>query len=158
MGGKGFCEDLDEWKMSYPLIQAVHSSGAINTFLMDILRSCCDRQKSNTELKKYILEQGSVQEGLRKTKSLLHRMHAQLLRFLMKMENKTGGLENWGLRLLIMKLDIDRGQKAGGEGSNKTSTWKRNQQRAWANVRPNKRPINHVHLLDSAMVSNAKHQ
>lgn len=143
--------------MSYPLIQAIHSSGATKLFLMDILRSCRDRQSSNTELKKYILEQESVQKGLRKTKSLLHKMHAQLLRSVMEIENKTGGLENWGLRLLIMKLDIDHGQKAGAEGSNKTSTWKRNQQRAWANVQPNKRPINHVHLLNFAMVSNAEH-
>jgi hypothetical protein len=104
----------------------------------------------STELKKYLLEQISYRGGLSQTKSVLNRMHAELLGQLTNIEKKTG-TDNWALRLLIMKLDTDDEDDEDDDGrrgkvKKNETVWKQNQRRAWADSPAYKRHSMDRHL------------
>lgn len=97
------------------------------------------------EMKQYILEEITARGAFTQTKAVLRKLHTELLRLLMETEKQAGGIENWALRLLIMKLDIGDEKK---KVTHKTdSHWKVNQRRAWEGSQKNGRPIDKACFL-----------
>lgn len=65
------------------------------------------------EMKQYILEEITARGVLTETKAVLMKLNTELLCLLTETESQAGGIENWALRLLIMKLDIGEEKKMG---------------------------------------------
>ncbi|CAI7590152.1 unnamed protein product [Penicillium glandicola] len=142
---KGFCDDLDEGKLSFPIILSMQTPGFSNTVLSSVFRGSQKGETLSHEMKQYILEEITARGAFSETKSVLNKLHIELLRLLMETEKKAGGIENWALRLLIMKLDIADEKK---KVARKTeSAWKVNQRRAWKGSQKNGRPIDKACFL-----------
>jgi hypothetical protein len=67
------------------------------------------------------LEQIAEQGAFSQTRYVLSKLHQELLRSLAIIEREAGGIENWRLRLMILKLDVSDGQtkkdeNTGGSG------------------------------------------
>jgi hypothetical protein len=114
--------------------------------LLSIFNSRHENRKLSRAAKKYILEQLTDKGVFSQTRSVLQRLHAQLMDLLVETERKAGGIENWTLRLMIIKLTV-------GDDGTKTERvepdWALNQQLAWAGYEKNTRPINKTFLLTS---------
>lgn len=110
--------------------------------LLSIFNSRHENRKLSREAKKYILEQLTDKGVFSQTRSVLQKLHAQLMGLLVETERKAGGIENWTLRLMIIKLTVS------DDGTKKTERvepdWALNQQLAWAGYEENTRPINQI--------------
>ncbi|KGO37245.1 Terpenoid synthase [Penicillium expansum] len=142
---KGFCDDLDEGKLSFPIIVSMQSPGFSNTALSSIFKGSQKGETLTLEMKQYILEEITARGAFTETKAVLRKLHTELLRLLVETEKLAGGIENWALRLLIMKLDLGDEKK---KVAHKTdSVWKINQRRAWKGSQKNGRPIDKACFL-----------
>ncbi|CDM32996.1 hypothetical protein DTO013E5_5797 [Penicillium roqueforti] len=142
---KGFCDDLDEGKLSFPIILSMQSPGFSNTALSSVFKGSQKGETLSPEMKQYILEEITARGAFSQTKAVLRKLHIELLRLLMETEQKAGGIENWALRLLIMKLDL--GDEKKKEAHKSDSAWKVNQRRAWKGSQKNGRPIDKACFL-----------
>ncbi|KAJ5472245.1 hypothetical protein N7530_006246 [Penicillium desertorum] len=142
---KGFCDDLDEGKLSFPVILSMQSPGFSNTALSSVFKGSQKGETLSLEMKQYILEEITARGAFSETKAVLRKLHTELLRLLMETEKKAGGIENWALRLLIMKLDIADEKKVAPPKSE--SHWGINQRRAWKGCQKNGRPIDKACFL-----------
>ncbi|KAJ5254185.1 hypothetical protein N7524_011365 [Penicillium chrysogenum] len=142
---KGFCDDLDEGKLSFPVILSMQSPGFSNTALSSVFKGSQKGQTLSLEMKQYMLEEITARGAFSETKAVLRKLHTELLHLLMETEKKAGGVENWALRLLIMKLDIAEEKKVAPPKSD--SHWGVNQRRAWKGCQKNGRPIDKACFL-----------
>lgn len=101
---KGFCEDLDEGKYSFPLIHALNVQP--NDFL---LRELLQRRRNvgslTDEQKRLVLKQLEHAGSMAYTQETLKRLQGQIYAGVEKLE-KTLARENWILRLLLQKLEV----------------------------------------------------
>ncbi|KGO78266.1 Terpenoid synthase [Penicillium italicum] len=142
---KGFCDDLDEGKLSFPIILTMQSPGFSNTALSSVFKGSQKGETLSPEMKQYILEEITARGAFTETKAVLRKLHTELLRLLLETEKLAGGIENWALRLLIMKLDLGDDKKKVAHKSD--SAWKVNQRRAWKGSQKNGRPIDKACFL-----------
>ena len=123
----------------------MQSPGFSNTALSSVFKGSQKGETLSPEMKQYILEEITARGAFSETKAVLRKLHTELLRLLMETEKKAGGIENWALRLLIMKLDLGDEKKKKAHKSD--SVWKVNQRRAWKGSQKNGRPIDKACFL-----------
>ena len=123
----------------------MQSPGFSNTVLSSVFKGSQKSQTLSLEMKQYILEEITARGAFSETKGVLRKLHSELLRLLMETEKKAGDIENWALRLLIMKLDIAEEKKVTPPKGE--SHWGVNQRRAWKGCQKNGRPIDKACFL-----------
>lgn len=100
--GKGFCEDLDEGKFSFPLVHAWRSNPS-DFVLRGVLQERRSSGSLSVEHKKIILEHlhqaGSMEHTLHTLKGLESDINSCLER-----AEKENRCVNWVMRLLVRKL------------------------------------------------------
>jgi hypothetical protein len=84
----------------------MQSPGFSNTALSSVFKGSQKGVTMTLEMKQYLLEEITARGAFTETKAILRKLHTELLRLLIETEKQAGGIENWALRLLIMKLDI----------------------------------------------------
>lgn len=102
---KGFCEDIDEGKFSYPIIHALSEPNNNTAVLRSVLAKGRKEGKVSVELKKVALEQLEECGSLAETKSVVVSLQTELDDRVTKIECLTGR-KNWALRLLLYKLRV----------------------------------------------------
>ena len=103
---KGFCEDLDEGKYSFPLIQALNAEGTRESFQLEaLLQSRRENGSLSREAKELVLQHLREAGSMEYTRRLLEDLRRQIDEELAKLERMMGG-ENWILRLLMSKLKV----------------------------------------------------
>lgn len=102
---KGFCEDIDEGKFSYPIIHALSESNNNTAVLTSVLAKGRKEGKVPVELKKVALEQLEECGSLVETKSVVVSLQTELDDRITTIECLTGR-KNWALRLLLYKLRV----------------------------------------------------
>lgn len=100
---KGFCEDLDEGKFSFPLIHALETPSQ-KLQLRSILQERRVAGKLSFELKQMVLECLHRSKSLEHTKRALHALQSAIDNEIKRVETLSG-VENF-----IMKLMMDRMQ------------------------------------------------
>lgn len=101
---KGFCEDLDEGKYSFPIIHALSCESQVQ-ILRELL---CQRQTPgglSHEHKVLILERLEQAGSFQYTKDVLKNIQGRVDVQLTRLEHVTG-LDNWILRALLQKLEV----------------------------------------------------
>ncbi|RYN20222.1 Fusicoccadiene synthase [Alternaria tenuissima] len=101
---KGFCEDLDEGKMSFPLVHALKSCED-NAELYELLRQRRDIGYLSDEQKKLVLGQLDRAGSMTYTRDTLRRLQGEIHAGLKRVEDVTGR-ENWILRALLQRLEV----------------------------------------------------
>jgi geranylgeranyl pyrophosphate synthase len=101
---KGFCEDLDEGKLSFPLIHCLHQANS-PIQLREVLRARQNGNAMSIELKSLVLEQLEKSGSLAYTRQTLQRLQREIEVYIDKIEQSTD-CENWILRLLLQKLSL----------------------------------------------------
>jgi geranylgeranyl pyrophosphate synthase len=101
---KGFCEDLDEGKMSFPLVHALNNHEDSAT-LCELLRQRRDVGCLSDEQKWLVLEQLDRVGSMVYTQDTLKRMQGQIYDRVKRIESRTGR-ENWILRALLQRLEV----------------------------------------------------
>ncbi|GFF64236.1 ophiobolin F synthase [Aspergillus lentulus] len=101
---RGFCQDLDEGKPSFPFIRACHTleDSTVLTEWLNMLRS---GGGVSIEAKRYILTQIEESGSLEYTRDVLSALLDDLEGMLRDMESMTGQ-ENWILRSMLVQLQI----------------------------------------------------
>ncbi|OCL09914.1 terpenoid synthase [Glonium stellatum] len=105
---KGFCEDLDEGKYSYPLIHALKEGKAQANDVLQlraILQERRDRGGLSLPLKKLAVEHLQRTRSFEYTLKTLKFLEGQISAELSSLESMTG-CTNWIMRLLIEKLKV----------------------------------------------------
>ncbi|OJJ73713.1 hypothetical protein ASPBRDRAFT_53840 [Aspergillus brasiliensis CBS 101740] len=98
---RGFCQDLDEGKISYPLIRTIQSSDD-PTILMEWLQQQQGNSNSH-ETKTFILGMIEQSGSLEATRSVLRDLSVEMMRQLEMIESMTG-VKNWMLGSILAKL------------------------------------------------------
>lgn len=119
--------------------------GFSNTALTSVFKGSRKGEILSPEMKQYVLEEITARGAFTETKAVLRKLHVELLRLLVETEKLAGGIENWALRLLIMKLDLGDEMKKIAHKSE--PAWKINQRRAWKGGQKNGRPIDKACFL-----------
>jgi geranylgeranyl pyrophosphate synthase len=101
---KGICEDLDEGKMSFPLVHALNSHEDSAT-LCELLRQRRDVGCLSDEQKWLVLEQLDRLGSMVYAQDTLKRMQGQVYDRVKRIESRTGR-ENWILRALLQRLEV----------------------------------------------------
>ena len=101
---KGFCEDLDEGKMSFPLVHALNNCED-NAELYQLLRQRRDIGYLSDEQKKLVLGQLDRAGSMTYTRDTLRRQQGEIHAGLKRVEDVTGR-ENWILRALLQRLEV----------------------------------------------------
>ena len=101
---KGFCEDLDEGKYSFPLVHALQN-GKQNIQLQALLQSRRDNGGMSKEAKVMILQQLDACGSMAYTKRRLQEMHVKMHQEMSNLE-RTTRRGNWIMRLLLHKLQV----------------------------------------------------
>ncbi|KAI5376644.1 hypothetical protein J4E82_004590 [Alternaria postmessia] len=101
---KGFCEDLDEGKMSFPLVHALNNCED-NAELYELLRQRRDIGYLSDEQKRLVLGQLDRVGSMMYTRDTLKRLQGEIHAGLKRIENVTGR-ENWILRALLQRLEV----------------------------------------------------
>ncbi|KAK5124909.1 hypothetical protein LTR85_001099 [Meristemomyces frigidus] len=106
---KGFCDDLDEGKYSYPLVQALTNStatgdGAAST-VRNILRTSSIHGTLTREMKTLVLEHLESCGGLARTRDTLAVLQADVEARVDLVEKRLHR-KNWVLRVLLQKLAV----------------------------------------------------
>jgi geranylgeranyl pyrophosphate synthase len=101
---RGFCQDLDEGKPSFPFIRACHTleDSTVLTEWLNMLRS---GGGASIETKRYILTEIEESGSLEYTRDVLALRLRDLEGMLRDMESMTGQ-ENWILRSMLVQLQI----------------------------------------------------
>ena len=103
---KGFCEDLDEGKYSFPLIHALNAEGTRESFQLEaLLHSRRENGCLSREGKELVLEHLREAGSMEHTRRLLEDLRSQIEEEMARLEVLMGG-ENWILRLLMSKLKL----------------------------------------------------
>lgn len=103
---KGFCEDLDEGKYSFPLIQALNAEATRESFQLEaLLHSRRENGGLSREAKELVLQHLREAGSMEYTRRLLEDFRRQIDEELAKLERMMGE-ENWILRLLMSKLKV----------------------------------------------------
>ena len=103
---KGFCEDLDEGKYSFPLIHALNTKGTRCSLQLEaLLHSRRENGCLSREAKELVLEHLSEVGSMEYTRRLLEDLRRQIGDEMARLERIMGG-ENWILRLLMSKLKV----------------------------------------------------
>ncbi|KAL4943167.1 isoprenoid synthase domain-containing protein [Aspergillus oleicola] len=100
---KGFCEDLDEGKISLPLIYTVMDNGSEASVVKGIFHHRPRGGGLPMHLKEYILHQMEEKGALSATKSLLQDMQKELLEGLHRVEESFGS-KNSLIELMLRRL------------------------------------------------------
>jgi geranylgeranyl pyrophosphate synthase len=106
---KGFCEDFDEGKYSYPLVCALNQTEQDVSILRSILANSTKDGSLANELKQLALDQLTSFRSLERTEETLRQLHSELLAQIDQIEAQLGS-KNWILRLLVKKLDVRGGE------------------------------------------------
>jgi ophiobolin F synthase len=101
---KGFCEDLDEGKMSFPLVHALNSCED-DVALRELLQQRHDVGCLTDEQKRLVLEQLDRAGSMVYTRQKLKHLQTQIYDDLKGIEDATRR-ENWILRALLQKLEV----------------------------------------------------
>ncbi|KAI4940773.1 hypothetical protein J4E91_011217 [Alternaria rosae] len=101
---KGFCEDLDEGKMSFPLVHALNSCED-DASLRELLQQGRDVGCLSDEQKRLVLEELDRLGSMMHTRKTLTRLQSQIYDGLKGIEDATGR-ENWILRALLQRLEV----------------------------------------------------
>ncbi|CEN60522.1 hypothetical protein ASPCAL02958 [Aspergillus calidoustus] len=101
---RGFCQDLDEKKLSFPFIRACNNLED-NTVLREWLNVPHSGAATSMEAKRYILARIEESQSLEDTQNLLALLLQDLEAMLRDMESRTGQ-ENWILRSMMVQLQI----------------------------------------------------
>lgn len=101
---KGFCEDLDEGKFSFPLIHALtfHPN---DTLLRELLQRRRDVGYLLDDHKRLVLEHLGLAESMAYTRETLKRLQEEIYTGVEKIEKHTAK-ENWILRSLLQRLEV----------------------------------------------------
>jgi geranylgeranyl pyrophosphate synthase len=103
-GQKGFCEDLDECKFSFPLIHALNTQPK-NVQLRGILQQSRSSGGLDNPLKETVLQQlrdaGSLEYTEKKMQVLMERITHEIVDI-----ERASGMSNWMVRLLIHRLKV----------------------------------------------------
>ncbi|CAG8302891.1 unnamed protein product [Penicillium salamii] len=130
---KGFCEDFDKGKLSFPVILAMRSK-EFATIFSSIFNGHHSPGTLSLELKQYLLDRIADGEAFPQTKSVLNKLHLKLLNLLGDIERSIG-IDNWPLRMLILKLRISDGAEK--QASQFDASWEISQRRLWEGVSKN---------------------
>ncbi|KAF7586323.1 hypothetical protein BBP40_009070 [Aspergillus hancockii] len=101
---KGFCEDLDEGKFSFPLVHALTTQPK-NFRLRGILVESRQSEGISLSLKKCILDQLKEAGSMEYTCSVLGKLMKDIMDEIETIEQKTG-CSNWVLRFLVNRLGV----------------------------------------------------
>ncbi|KAK5938994.1 hypothetical protein PMZ80_008301 [Knufia obscura] len=101
---KGYCEDLDEGKFSFPLVHALRS-GKQNMQLHALLQSRRENSGLSKEAKMLVLKELDTSGSMDYTKQRLCDMQKQIEKETGRLERQAGS-ENWIMRLLLHKLKV----------------------------------------------------
>ncbi|KAL4790372.1 isoprenoid synthase domain-containing protein [Aspergillus venezuelensis] len=104
-GQKGFCEDLDECKFSYPLIHALTSQPK-NVQLRGILQQSRSAGGLDVPLKKTVLSHLRQAGSIQYTEAKMGELMEKIVDSVVSLEGETGS-PNWVVRLLIHRLKVD---------------------------------------------------
>jgi ophiobolin F synthase len=100
---KGSCEDLDEGKFSYPVLQALALQDDGESMLRSLFAIRSKGGKISPEMKQLVLDEMGECGALDKTKRVIEDLRAEIDGQVEKVEGLFGQ-ENWVLRLLLHKL------------------------------------------------------
>jgi geranylgeranyl pyrophosphate synthase len=103
---KGFCEDLDEGKFSYPVVCALGQTEKDVSMLRNILANPREGGCLSDELKRLALKQLVSSRSLEKTRTTIMRLHAEAEETIAEVEDMLQ-TPNWILRLLVKKLRVE---------------------------------------------------
>ncbi|CAG8947289.1 unnamed protein product [Penicillium salamii] len=130
---KGFCEDFNKGKLSFPVILAMRSK-EFATIFSSIFNGHHSPENLSLELKQYLLDRIADGEAFPQTKSVLNKLHLEVLNLLGDIERSIG-IDNWPLRMLILKLRISDGAEK--QASQCDASWEISQRRLWEGVSKN---------------------
>ncbi|KAI2484278.1 Geranylgeranyl pyrophosphate synthase/Polyprenyl synthetase [Pyrenophora tritici-repentis] len=102
---KGFCQDLDEGKFSFPLLHALSVQPGSKKLLCELIQRRRDAGCLSYEQKLLVLEQLDCAGSMTYTRETLKRLQGEVHKDVKKIEDMTGK-ENWILRALLQKLKI----------------------------------------------------
>jgi len=103
---KGFCEDIDEGKFSFPLVHYLTTNGAGDTLqVREILQQRRESGGLAVELKRIVLDRLAKSGSLDYTKQRLCKMQSDVDRCIERLEVMTGR-KNWVLRVCLLKLVV----------------------------------------------------
>ncbi|PYH98108.1 polyprenyl synthetase [Aspergillus ellipticus CBS 707.79] len=123
MTQRGFCQDLDEGKLSLPLIYTCQTLGEKNSIITELLHMRDRRNGLSLEAKQVILSQTEECGGLEYTETRMNSLFGALRNTLEQVEGVTGQ-RNWMLRSMVLQLGVggkSEGEK--GKGKKGESTW-----------------------------------
>jgi geranylgeranyl pyrophosphate synthase len=103
---KGFCEDLDEGKFSYPVVCALGQTEKDVSMLRSILANPREGGCMSDELKRLALKQLVSSRSLEKSRTTIMRLHAEVEKTITEVEDMLQ-TPNWILRLLVKKLRVE---------------------------------------------------
>jgi geranylgeranyl pyrophosphate synthase len=103
---KGFCEDLDEGKFSYPVVCALGQTEKDVSMLRSILANPREGGCMSDELKRLALKQLVSSRSLEKSRTTIMRLHAEVEKEITEVEDMLQ-TPNWVLRLLVKKLRVE---------------------------------------------------
>jgi geranylgeranyl pyrophosphate synthase len=103
---KGFCEDLDEGKFSYPVVCALGQTEKDVSMLRNILANPREGGYLSDELKRLALKQLVSSHSLEKSRMTITRLHAEVEKTITEVEDMLQ-TPNWILRLLVKKLGVE---------------------------------------------------
>ncbi|CAA9959388.1 geranylgeranyl pyrophosphate synthetase [Pyrenophora teres f. maculata] len=102
---KGFCQDLDEGKFSFPLLHALSVQPSSKKLLCELIQRRRDAGCLSYEQKMLALKQLDCAGSMVYTRETLKRLQGEVYKDVKKIEDMTGK-ENWVLRALLQKLEI----------------------------------------------------
>ncbi|KAL4876926.1 isoprenoid synthase domain-containing protein [Aspergillus karnatakaensis] len=103
-GQKGFCEDLDECKFSYPLIHALTTQPK-NVQLRGILQQSRSAGGLDVPMKETVLGLLRQAGSLEYTEEKMRGLAERIMQGVGEIETETGGV-NWVVRLLVHRLKV----------------------------------------------------
>jgi geranylgeranyl pyrophosphate synthase len=103
---KGFCEDLDEGKFSYPVVCALGQTEKDVSMLRNILANPREGGCLSDELKRLALKQLVSSRSLEKSRITIMRLHSEVEKTIGEVEDMLQ-TPNWILRLLVKKLAVE---------------------------------------------------
>lgn len=103
---KGFCEDLDEGKFSYPIVSCFNSDPNARDIILGIFRQNGNREHTlSINTKTYILGLIKRSGAFEATRKLLDRSKQEIWAVLSDLEESTGQ-PNPGLRAILTALSV----------------------------------------------------